>query len=381
MKLLRIISTTDPEAGGVIESVLQASVAMQVLGHEVELLCMDANDSSWLKSLPIKTHAVGPGATSFGYCPRIKRWLIEHHGNYDAFIIDGLWQYHGFTSRDALLRLGRRYHVYPHGMLDPWFKRKYPLKHIKKWLYWLVAEYRVIRDAEKVFFTTEEEKEVSQNSFWLYRCNGEVAPIGTTAFTGDIKLAKQEFFQQYPLLCDKPYLLFLSRIHPKKGLDLLLNAFAEHHKLQPGLHLVIAGPDQAGWRLKLEELAVDLGIEDKVTWTGMLKGNIKWGAYFNAEAFILPSHQENFGIVVAEALSSGTPTLISNKVNIWREVDAESAGLVEMDTVVGCGRLLKNWIGMNDDARENMIVNTKTCFDRHFEISNAAINLVKALGY
>ncbi len=381
MKLLRIISTTDPEAGGVIESVLQASVAMQALGHEVELLSMDAVDSSWLNSLPIKTHAVGPGVTSYGYCSRIKGWLTEHHTNYDAFIIDGLWQYHGFAGRDALLQMGRKYHVYPHGMLDPWFKRKYPLKHIKKWLYWLAVEYRVIRDAEKVFFTTEEEKDVSQHSFWLYRCNGEVAPIGTTAFTGDIKSAKQEFFQQYPLLRDKPYLLFLSRIHPKKGLDLLLKAFAEHHKLQADLHLVIAGPDQTGWRLQLEGLAESLGIENKVIWTGMLKDNMKWGAYYNAEAFILPSHQENFGIVVAEALACGVPALISNKVNIWREVEAESAGLVETDTVEGCGRLIKDWINMDNDVRNSMIVNTKMCFDKHFEISNAAVNLVKALGY
>lgn len=381
MKLLRIISTTDPEAGGVIESVLQASTAVQALGHEVEILSMDAPDAPWLDALPIKTNAVGPAATSYAYCPSIKTWLEQHHAEFDAFIIDGLWQYHGAASREVLLKHGRQYHVYPHGMLDPWFKKEYPLKHVKKLLYWLWAEYRVIRDAKKVLFTTEEERTVSSQSFWLYSCNGEVAPIGTSSFKGDVDVAKSAFYTAYPELKNKPYLLFLSRIHPKKGVDLLIEAFADKQHLKPELQLVIAGPDQLGMQENLVQLAKKLNVNDKIFWTGMLKDDMKWGAYYNAEAFILPSHQENFGIVVAEALACGIPTLISNKVNIWREIEAESAGLVETDTVEGCGRLIKDWINMDNDSRKRMIVNTKTCFDKHFEISNAAVNLVKALGY
>ena len=380
MKLLRIISSTDPEAGGVIESVLQASVAMKVLGHDVELLSMDAPDASWLGSLPIKAHAVGPAKTNYAYCPRIKTWLNQHHTDYDAFIIDGLWEYHGPACRKILLQQQRKYYVYPHGMLDPWFKKRYPLKHLKKWLFWPWADYRVLRDAEKVLFTTEEEMTVSRQSFWLYKARGEVAPIGTSSFKGDVAQAKAAFYSKYPELKNKPYLVFLSRIHPKKGIDLLLKAFAENQHLKPELHLVIAGPDQTGWQKELEKLAADLGISDKVTWTGMLKDEMKWGAYYNADAFILPSHQENFGIVVAEALSCGIPTLISDKINIWREIKAASAGFVETDTIDGCVKLIHNWCELDTTKRKIMITNTKACFKANFEIKQAASNLAKVIG-
>ena len=379
MRLLRIITSTDPEAGGVIESVLQASVALKGLGHEVELLSLDAPSVPWLESLPIKAHAIGPAVTNYAYCPRIKNWLEQHHMNYDAFIIDGLWQYHGMATRRALLKLGRSYYVYTHGMLDPWFKKRYPLKHIKKWFFWPWSDYLVLRDAKKVLFTTEEEMAVSSQSFWLYRCNGEVAPIGTSAFQGNVDEAKAEFYAAYPELKHKPYLLFLSRIHPKKGVDLLIEAFAQNQHLNPDLQLVIAGPDQMGLQGDFEQLAQRLGVSNKIIWTGMLKANMKWGAYHNSDAFILPSHQENFGIVVAEALSCGVPTLISDKVNIWREVKKDGAGIVEDDTLQGCSSLISQWINLSHQQRSCMINETTKCFNRNFEITKSAENLIEVV--
>lgn len=379
MKLLRIITTTNPEAGGVIESVLQASLAMQSLGHKVELLSLDAPNSKWLSSMPIKVHAVGPAKTSYYYCPAVKTWLDKFHVNYDAFIIDGLWQYHGAATRKALLKNKRKYHVYTHGMLDPWFKKKYPLKHIKKWIYWLLEEYKVIRDANKVFFTTEEEMRVSRLSFWLYKCQGEIAPIGTSAFDGNVENAKEKFVATFPALKNKSYLLFLSRIHPKKGVDLLIEAFSQNHHLNPELLLVIAGPDQLNMQDELKQLANKLGVSDKIIWVGMLNGHVKWGAYYNAEAFILPSHQENFGIVVAEALSCGIPALISDKINIWREIKKCNAGIVDVDTVQGCCNLISKWVQLNERQRGQMISQTKKCFNEYFEIKQSAIHLAKTI--
>ncbi len=111
----------------------------------------------------------------------------------------------------------------------------------------------------------------------------------------------------------------------------------------------------------------------------MLTGNRKWGAFSAAEAFVLPSHQENFGIAVAEALSCGTPVLISNKVNIWREIEADQAGYVENDDLAGATALLKRWVATAADIRTAMQDSAKECFARRFEIERATDSLLKVL--
>ncbi|MEI6336669.1 MAG: glycosyltransferase, partial [Methylococcaceae bacterium] len=258
---------------------------------------------------------------------------------------------------------------------------QYPLKHLKKWLYWPWGEYPVLRDAQKVLFTCEDEKVLARQSFWLYRCNEHVTNYGTAGHVGNAEEQRRLFLDRYPHLQDKPFLLFLSRIHPKKGVDLLLEGFAKHHKDQPDLQLVIAGPDQVGMQPELQQLAENLGINDKITWTGMLKGDLKWGAYLNANAFILPSHQENFGIVVAEALSCSLPVLISNKVNIWHEIIEDKAGLVVEDTTNGCVSLLYQWQQMDNNRKAEIRSNALNCFINRFEITQAATSLLTLFDY
>ena len=116
-----------------------------------------------------------------------------------------------------------------------------------------------------------------------------------------------------------------------------------------------------------------------ITFTGMLAGAQKWGAFSAANAFILPSHQENFGIAVVEALGCGTPVLISNKINIWREIAAAEAGYVENDDLAGTGRLIERWIGAAAEVRAAMKENARACFARHFEINRATDSLLEAL--
>jgi glycosyltransferase involved in cell wall biosynthesis len=188
-------------------------------------------------------------------------------------------------------------------MLDPWFKRTYPFKHLKKWAYWPWANYRVLRDAKAVLFTTEQERQLARQSFWLYQADEVVVGYGTSAPPGAAEKQRELFLSSFPHLRGQLILLFLSRIHPKKGVDLLIEAFAASAPRDWGLQLVIAGPDQVGWQSKLQHRAVELGIADLITWPGMLTGDLKWGAFRAAHLFCLPSHQENFGIVVAEALA------------------------------------------------------------------------------
>lgn len=138
--------------------------------------------------------------------------------------------------------MGLPYYVFTHGMLDPWFKHTYPLKHLKKWPYWLLAEYNVLRHARRVFFTSEDERLRARESFWLYKANEQVVPYGTTPPPSDNAKYAKNFFSKHPDLNGKHLLLYLSRIHPKKGCDILIEAFAKIASSHPNVHLLLAGP-------------------------------------------------------------------------------------------------------------------------------------------
>ena len=377
MKILHIIRSVNPEGGGPIEGIKQLTHVMQNYDYNVEVLSLDAPDDPSVSQCPMTVHAMGPGLGKYGYSSKFKPWLAAHSKNYDAFVINGIWQYHSAAAHSVLKKQNRPYYLFTHGMLDPWFKHQYPFKHLKKWLYWPWGDYLVVRDAEKVLFTCEDEKLLARQSFWLYSCNEQVVNYGTAGRSGNAEQQRRLFFENFPHLRDKRFLLFLSRIHPKKGVDLLIQAFAVANKVQPDLELVIAGPDQVGLQAELQQLANKHGISDKITWTGMLKGDMKWGAYLSAEAFILPSHQENFGIVVAEALSCSLPVLISNKVNIWQEIAEDNAGLVVDDTLTGCVDLISRWQQMNDNSKAKMRSSAYHCFINRFEITKAAMGLFK----
>jgi glycosyltransferase involved in cell wall biosynthesis len=132
---------------------------------------------------------------------------------------------------------------------------------------------------------------------------------------------------------------------------------------------------------QLASLANEAAIGDTsvITFPGMLSGDIKWGAFSAAEVFVLPSHQENFGIAVAEALGCGTPVLISNKVNIWREIVDDRAGLADEDSLEGTSRLLERWLLLPEPDRQNMRAKARECFARRFDMAMATASLVQAL--
>lgn len=162
---------------------------------------------------------------------------------------------------------------------------------------------------------------------------------------------------------------------------MLIEAFAalrNSASADQSLDLVLAGPcADPEYDKHLKRLASSLS---GVTFTGMLAGAQKWGAFSAADAFILPSHQENFGIAVVEALACGTPVLISNKVNIWREIAGAEAGYAENDDLSGTARLIERWVGAAADTRTAMKENARECFARHFEINRATDSLIEVLG-
>ena len=178
---------------------------------------------------------------------------------------------------------------------------------------------------------------------------------------------------------DEPFILFLSRIHEKKGIDHLLEAYSkvkEKYKssAKPLPKLVIAGPglDSVYGQQMKSTVAESPFLRDSVFFPGMLSGDSKWGAFYECEVFILPSHQENFGIAVVEALATSKPVLISHQVNIWREIVEIGAGIVADDNSAGAELLLESWQGLSDIAKQQMGDMALKCYRQNFAIKPAA---------
>jgi glycosyltransferase involved in cell wall biosynthesis len=264
-------------------------------------------------------------------------------------------------------------------MLDPWFNLNNRLKTIKKNVYWNLLEKISINKANAVLFTSEEEKTLARKSFKPYSPSERVVAYGCPLIKGDKEALSDQFYEKFSQLKNKQFGLFLSRVHTKKGIDLLIDALSKINKLPDDFMLAIAGPGSESLISKLKDQITKLGLEKRVLWLGMLEGDIKWGAYHAADFFVLPSHQENFGIVVAEALSTATPVLITNKVNIWREIKAAGAGFVENDDVDGIEKLLIAWFSLNVTDKQLMNDNAYSCYLNNFSIKTAATDLEKVL--
>ncbi len=213
LKLLRVVYTLRREAGGPSESIVQSTAALRAMGHRVEVATAD----------PVGTRAPidGPFHLLGGIdAATLGTWLRRDHGRFDAVLVQGLWQA-GWAVRSALRGTRTPYLVFPHGMLDPWFARAYPGKHFKKQLYWWWRERRVIRDAAAVCFTCKEERRLAAHTFWPYAAREQVVAYGT-ATPPDDAAHRAAFVARYPALAARPFLLFLSRLHDKKGLTELI---------------------------------------------------------------------------------------------------------------------------------------------------------------
>lgn len=376
MRILRCIHSLDPAIGGPLESLKQSTLVLAQRGHQVEVACLDGPDAPGVKEFPCRVHALGPGRSGYGYSSRFVPWVREHRKEFDSILVHGIWQFHSFGVWRALHQTDTPYFVFPHGMLDPWFNRTYPLKHLKKLLYWPWAEYRVLRDAAAVLFTSEEERRLARESFSLYCCREVVVNYGTAAPAVDLFRARENFLTAFPQLLDRKFLLFLGRLHEKKGVEELIQAWANFSDRL----LLLAGPCANGDYLQhLHRLTNELRIAQRVLFSGMLRGEQKWGAFGAAEAFILPSHQENFGIAIAEALACGKPVLISNKINIWREILEDGCGFVEDDDLAGTTRLLERWRATPESERAAMSERARACFAKRFEINRAVDSLIHVL--
>jgi glycosyltransferase involved in cell wall biosynthesis len=386
MKFLHIIGSMDPRTGGPCQVVRNFAPLFGEKSNSLEVLCFDDPNCDFLSEDPFRIHTLGPGRGSWNYHPQLLPWLDQNLPGFDVAIVHGLWQYPGY----ALSKVTRRPNmpsrlVFAHGMLDPWFQRLTvrPMKALRNWMYWKLVEHQVVNQADALLFTCAEEQRLAQCTFRPYRPKKEAIVVpGTSEPPAYHCRMKAAFAKTCPGLGEDRYFLFLGRIASKKGVGLLIKAYAAYfsstaakrHAAIP--KLVIAGPGlETGFGRRMEELAGKLCPPNSVFWPGMLSGDAKWGALWNSEAFVLSSHQENFGIAVVEALSCGKPVLISKKINIWREIEADRAGLAADDTLQGTESLFRCWGSLSTTDLFSMKQAAKASYENRFHISLTAQSL------
>lgn len=371
----------DPSKGGPCQGIRNFIPALAQLGVENEVVSLDSPSASFLEEDDFPIHALGPVLNPWSYSKVLTSWLLRHCVRYDVVVVHGLWLYPGYAVSRAISKAKKqgakvpRFFVMPHGMLDPYFQKapERRLKAVRNWFYWKLIEGKIVNGADGVLFTCEEELILAKQTFWPYKPKKAInVGYGISEPPKYSVKMKKDFSEKCAFIGDTPYLVFLSRIHSKKGLDILLTAYKSVSVDFPDLpKLVIAGPgiDSPYGKKLLNLVHADDVLQQRVLFTGMLTGDAKWGAFYGSEAFILPSHQENFGIAVVEAMACGKPVLISNKVNIWREIEKNEAGLVGEDNVEDIVKMLKMWASTSGDLKMTMGNQARKCFDEKFHIA------------
>ena len=339
-KVVHMIHSLDPKTGGVAEAVLRVDEELKA-----------QNISSFICS--------------------------HRNGDYkkaDMIIAHGLWQWPGEKAWNCFRKYKIPYMVFPHGMLDPWFKKSYPFKHVKKQIYWYWKQGKILQDAYRVCFTTEEERKLAQKTFKPYKATEVITGLGVSEPPSDKDTQLKAIYSLFPEFKNKKVLLYLGRFHPKKGVDLLINSFLKKSKKND--ILLLAGPlDNTDPHIKYLKERTDKNSE-QIIWSGMLKDDLKWGALRMADALILPSHQENFGMVIAEALSVETPVFLTKKVNLWREVLDFGAGIVSDDDQEGVDHLIQQWVS---NLHVGCLENASKCFREKLHISQTVEKIISIL--
>jgi len=380
MRVLHLLPSLEARTGGVAEAVVQLVNHMGQFGCVGEVATLDHPDAPAIDRIKGRVHRLGPGRGVYGLSFGLVRWLRKHAKDYDALIVHGIWQFHSVAAWLGVVGTRTPLFVFPHGMLDPWFQQTYRAKHIKKLLYWALAERWVFGRAQGVLFTCHTELELARSPFLSDAHPLKVTGFGIDAVPVEAMHNTALFWNAFPELIGKRVLLYFGRIHEKKGCDLLIAAFAAIAHHDPALRLVMAGPAAPTLLADLRQQAEALGIAERIVWTGLLTGMHKWAALQAAEVFVLPSHQENFGISVVEALAAGTPVLISNRVNICHEVELSGGGWVYADTLEATTETLLRWVTQTTPAdREAMRVAALECFECYFRIQKAASQVVEVI--
>jgi len=333
MKVLHVITNLSPGYGGPVKACKELCASLASTGENITIYTTNLNYPAGHLDVPlnIKIRQDGYNVWYFPiqFSPYIVSWglaraLKENIKKYDLIHIHGLYRFPQAVAAYYARTYNVPYLIRPHGSLDP-FLFNHKRHRISKRLYEHLIENRNLNAASALHFTTSEEMQLVQPL--KLKAPGIVIPNGLDSGKYTNLPPFGRFRRKYKIV-DAKIILHYGRINFKKGLDILIKAFAEISRMREDVLLVIAGPDNEGYRSQVEKWITEEGISSKVVFTGMLQGDDALEALRDADIFALPSYTENFGIAVVEAMASGLPVVISDKVNIWSEVRDAGAGLV-----------------------------------------------------
>jgi glycosyltransferase involved in cell wall biosynthesis len=338
MKILHVIQTLSPRYGGPAITLRGLAHEQARAGHQVYICTTYDHDHAWNGNVPvndpIKENEItvwchkayfGPLLLSGELVFCLKRVIA----GFDIVHIHGLYRFPVSYAAWYARKKGVPYIITPHGSLDPFLYRQssygraaLPLKRIYEQFF----DIPNLNNATAIHYTAQEEAE--RTSFLKLRAKAVIVPNGLDWESYENLPAKSFFRRRLGLNANTPLVLFLGRINPIKGLDLLVPAFAQVLQKWPQARLAIVGPDNEGYGVKVRRWCCKQHIEDRVFFMDHLEtGDVK-KAYVDADVFVLPSYTENFGMAVVEAMACGCPVIISDQVNIWREVRDAGAGIV-----------------------------------------------------
>ena len=332
-RVLHVASAIAPQYGGTTTAILGLCEALaRVKGLTVELAATDADGpgghlpASAFEGFPFRTHLFPVTRSErWKYCPSLSAWLRANAGRFDLLHLHGAWCYSTRAGRRSASACSRPYVFSPHGMLSGYSFARFP---VLKRMYWNSIEKANSRNAASMFATSLGEADELRTL--ALPSPVRIVPLGVDAQAWTTPVDPGALRR----LCgsaaaDRPILLFLSRLHPKKGIvDFLLPAFA---RLKIPAFLAIAGGvdnSAPGYPAEVKAAIARLGVGDRVAWLGPIAPSERWGLFDGAAAFVLPSHQENFGLVVAEAMARGCPVVVSDRVQSCDHVVAADAGHV-----------------------------------------------------
>lgn len=328
---MHVIASIAAKTGGPAKAVVDMARAVAARGHEVEIQTTDRDMSddergkmsgtTTARGVTTHVHRQGFPAT-FAVSWPLARALDEAIPKADVVHIHSLYLFHVWYAARVARAARVPYLLRPHGTLDPFlWKRHRGRKAVVEFAF----QNRVIDGASALHWTAEEEMRLAAP--YSRGRRGVVVPNGIDLAEFADLPAPGGFVAKHPSLAGAKPVLFLSRLNFKKGLDVLIPAFRKARDADPALRLVIAGPDD-GYEATARALVAQHKLDADTLWIGMLNGRAKLEAFVDCALFALPSWSENFGIAIVEAMACGAPVAISDRVNIWREIQSAGAGLV-----------------------------------------------------
>jgi glycosyltransferase involved in cell wall biosynthesis len=307
----------------------------------------------------------------YKYSRPLSRWLSRHAADYSIIHIHALFSHSSYAASYWARRRHIPYLVRPLGVLNRW-----GMQNRRPWLKDLsfrMIESRILAGAALVHFTSEQER--AEAALLGVDAPSVIIPNPVPATPNTS--SPGTFEETHPELAGREIILFLSRFDRKKGLELLLPAFARVREHHPAAILVLAGSGDAALVAELKSQAVALGIDQEILWAGFLQNEAKRAAFEAAAVFVLPSWSENFGVAVVEAMAAGCPVVVTDGVAVHTEITAAKAGYVVPCEVEAIARALSR---MLDDAptRKVMGSNGKCLTQTHYSPQAVTARLVAA---